>query len=28
MASSSKKLLNAEDDVVEEMISGILACHP
>ena len=25
---SAKKLLNAEDDVVEEMICGILACHP
>ena len=28
MATSSKKLLNAEEDVVEQMICGLLACHP
>lgn len=25
---ASKKLLNAEDDVVEQMVCGLLACHP
>ena len=28
MATASKKLLNAEDAVVEQMICGLLACHP